>query len=147
MTDMVSPEAFARLNVPYVRALCDEIRSLDLHAIHYFCGNPAGKWEMLLDCGADALALEEGKKGFEIDIERVVERVAGRRVLLGNLDAIGVLQDGSEEQLRAEVGRQIAAGRRNGSRFIMSVGSPVTPGTPPERVRLMCDLAHKLGHV
>ena len=46
---------------------------------------------------------------------------------------------------RAEIVRQIQAGRRNGSRFVMSIGSPVTPGTPPERVRLYCDLAHELG--
>jgi len=32
--------------------------------------------------------------------------------------------------------RRVAAGRRNGSRFILSLGSPVTPETPIERVRL-----------
>ncbi len=56
-----------------------------------------------------------------------------------------MLQDGDEESLRAEIARQIAAGRRNGSRFVMSLGSPVTPGTPSSRVRLYCDLAHELG--
>ncbi len=75
----------------------------------------------------------------------VVERVGGRCAVLGNLDAIGVLEQGSEAEVRAEIARQIRAGRRNKSRFIASVGSPVTPGTPPERVRLYCDLAHELG--
>jgi uroporphyrinogen-III decarboxylase len=65
--------------------------------------------------------------------------------VLGNLDAIGVLQGGSEDALRSEIARQIAAGRRNGSRFVMSLGSPVTPATPVERVRLYCELAHELG--
>jgi uroporphyrinogen-III decarboxylase len=61
------------------------------------------------------------------------------------LDAIVLLESGTEQEIRAEVARQIAAGRRNGSRFIMSLGSPVTPGTPVERVRLYCDLVHELG--
>ena len=91
--------------------------------------------------GADGLALEEGKKGFEIDIERVAERVNGRCTLFDNLDAIGVLQSGSDEVLRSEIRRQLAAGRKNRSRFIMCIGSPVTPGTPVGRVQLYVALA------
>ena len=145
MTDMISPAAFARLNVTFLRPLVDEIRALGMRSIYYFCGDPTGKWEQLLAVGADALSLEESKKGFSIDIEDVVERVQGRCVVLGNLDAIHLLETGSENDLRAEIARQIAAGRRNGSRFIMSIGSPVTPGTSVGRVRLYCDLVHELG--
>jgi len=145
MTDMISPEAFASLCVPFVRSLVDEIRAAGLKSIYYYCGDPAGKLEHLISVGADALSLEESKKGFVIDIEDVAEAVGGRCTILGNLDAINLLPDASEEQLRAEISRQIAAGRRNGSRFIMSLGSPVTPGTSVQKVRLYCDLTHELG--
>lgn len=144
MTDMVGPPAFAALNVAHLRPLVEAIRAAGLKSIYYFCGDPTGKWEMLLDVGADALSLEESKKGWAIDVEDVVERVQGRCAVLGNLDAIGVLQDGSEAALRAEIARQIAAGRRNGSRFLMSLGSPVTPGTPVVRVRRYCELVREL---
>jgi uroporphyrinogen-III decarboxylase len=100
---------------------------------------------LLIAAGADALALEESKKGFVTAIEDIVEKVKGRCAVLGNLDAINVLPNASEEQLRAEISRQIAAGRQNGSRFVMSLGSPVTPGTPAQKVRLYCDLVHELG--
>lgn len=145
LTDMIRPESFASLNVPFVRSLIEEIRAAGMKSIYYYCGNPAGKWDMILSLGADALSLEESKKNFAIDIEDVVERVQGRCTVLGNLDAVDVLQNGSEEALQVEIARQIAAGRRNGSRFIMSLGSPVTPGTPVERVRRYCDLVHELG--
>jgi uroporphyrinogen-III decarboxylase len=143
-TDMISPGAFAALNVPFVRELVEAIRAEGMKSIYYFCGDPTGKWEHLLSVGADALSLEESKKGFVIDIEDAVTRVAGRCTVLGNLDAIGILQNGSDDWLRAEISRQLAAGRRNGSRFIMSLGSPVTPETPVERVRLYCDLVRQL---
>jgi uroporphyrinogen-III decarboxylase len=145
MTDMVSPEAFRALNLPYLRRITAVARDKGLHSIYYYCGNPAGKWELLLDTGADALALEESKKGFAIDVEEVVERVGGCMAVLGNLDAIRLLPHVDEEVLRAEIARQIAAGRRNGSRFIMSLGSPVTPGTSAERVRRYCEFVHELG--
>lgn len=145
LTDMISSDAFGSLNVPFLGQLVEEIRVAGLKSIYYFCGNPAGRWEYLISVGADALALEESKKGFVVDIEDVVARVQGRCTVLGNLDAVGILQDGTGEELRAEISRQIAAGRRNGSRFIMSLGSPITPATSVERVRLYCDLVHEVG--
>ena len=145
LTDMISLAAFEQLNVPPLRELIAAIRSAGMKSIYYYCGDPGGKWELLLSAGADALSLEESKKGFVIDIEDVVERAAGRCAVLGNLDAIGLLAAGSDDQLRAEIARQIAAGRRSGSGFIMSLGSPVTPGTPAGRVRRYLELAHELG--
>jgi len=145
MTDLVSPAAFAELNVPFLQQLTGEIRRLGMKSVYYYCGDPADRWELLFSAGADAIALEEGKKGFVIDIEEAVDRAAGRCAVLGNLDAIGVLEGGSEADLRAEIARQLAAGRRNGGRFIMSLGSPVTPGTSTERVRRYLDLAHEIG--
>lgn len=145
LTDMINPKAFASLNVPFLVQLVEEIRAVGLKSIYYFCGNPRGKWEHLISVGADALALEESKKGFVVDIEDVVARVQGRCTVLGNLDAVGILQDGTEEQLRAEISRQVAAGRRNDDRFIMSLGSPITPATSVKRVRLYCELVHELG--
>lgn len=145
MTDMISPAAFAALNVPSLRKLIDEIRRSGMKSIYYYCGDPAGKWEHILPLGMDALSLEEGKKGFAIEIEEAARLVSGRCALLGNLDAVGVLQNGSDGQLRAEIARQIAAGRENGGRFVMSLGSPVTPATPPQRVRQYCRLARELG--
>ena len=145
LTDMISPAMFAEMNVPLVADLVAAIRAAGMHSIYYYCGNPHDRLDLLLSAGADALALEESKKHFSIDIEDIVDRVQGRCTILGNLDAIHLLEHGSEPELRAEVARQLAAGRRNGSRFIMSIGSPVTPGTPVEKVRLYCDLVHELG--
>jgi uroporphyrinogen-III decarboxylase len=144
LTDMISPAAFAALNLPYVQRLVEAIRALGLRSIYYFCGNPAGKWPQILATGADAFSFEESKKGFTLDLEDIAERVGGRGVVLGNLDAIGVLQNGSEERLHAEIRRQLDCGRRHGRHFIMSLGSPVTPETRVSRVRLYCDLVREL---
>lgn len=145
MTDLIGPAAYADLNAPVLRRITAEVRDCGMKSVYYYCGDPGGKWESLLSLGADGLSLEEGKKGWNIDIDDVVDRVAGSAVVFGNLDAIGLLPGASEVELAAEIERQIAAGRRNGGRFVMSIGSPVTPGTSVERVRLYCDLAHEIG--
>jgi len=143
-TDMISPRIFERINLPLVQRMVHVIRQAGMKSIYYYCGNPADRWDLLLAAGADALSLEESKKTFTIDIEDIVAHAQGRCAILGNLDAVGVLQDGSEDDLRREIARQIAAGRRNANRFIMSLGSPVTPATPVERVRRYCDAVHAL---
>ena len=139
LTDQIGPERFSRIHLPLLRALTDAIRAAGMVSIHYFCGNPWPVWDLLLDSGADALSLEESKKGFQIDIDEVVDRVAGRMVVFGNLDTVELLESAPLADLEAEIARQCAAGRRNGNRFVMSTGSPVTPATSVERVRFYRD--------
>lgn len=145
LTDMISPSAFAELNVPCLQKLVAAIHDAGLHSIYYYCGDPNDRLALLLSTGAEALSLEEGKKGFRIDIESVARTVDGRCVLLGNLDAVGHLESAAEAELEREIARQLDAGRRHGSRFIMSLGSPVTPGTPVDRVRAYTDTVHRRG--
>jgi hypothetical protein len=143
LTDQISPELFRDLNVPLLRECVEEIRALGMKSVYYYCGDPNDRFEDIMDVGADAIHFEESKKDFTVDIGEVVRRVNGRCVVFGNLDAISVLQNGSEEVLRSEIRRQLEAGRRNGGRFIMSTGSPITPGTSVERVRLYTDLVRQ----
>jgi hypothetical protein len=145
LTDLISPRAYERLNLPYLQKMVAEVHLHGMRSIYYFCGNPAGKLDLLLESGAEALALEESKKGFVIDIAEIVKVVQGRFALFGNLDAIQLLPHANEKTLRDEIRHQINIGRRNNSRFIMSIGSPVTPGTSPEQVRRYCDLVHEEG--
>jgi hypothetical protein len=141
LTDLISPALFGSLNAPYAREVTRLIREAGMRSVYYYCGNPMDRLDRLLECGADALSFEESKKAFRIDIAELAARVRGRCVLLGNLDSIGMLQDAPEALLRRELARQREAGLRNGGRFIMSLGSPVTPATPVTRVRLYHRLA------
>lgn len=144
MMDMIGPERYAKYNLPLVQELAQAIRDAGMKSMYYFCGNPWPVMDLLLETGADALGLEESKKGFDIDIEDVVARVNGRMTVLGNLDAIDLLEHGSLDDLRREVARQLDAGRRNQGRFIMSTGSPITPGTNLTRLHEYISLVREL---
>jgi uroporphyrinogen-III decarboxylase len=145
LTDMISPDSYRLLCLPYLRGLIEEIRGRGLASFFYFCGNPAGKLEAILSAGPDAVGFEESKKDFLIDLEDLGRRVDGRSALLGNLDAIGIVERSTDEQLREAILRQISVGRRNRSRFVMSTGSPITPATSVQRVQRYLELARELG--
>jgi len=144
-TDMINPEMFSEFNLPYVTRVVDAIRSAGMASVYYYCGDPAGKLEMILSAGADAVSFEESKKGFAIEIADIIDAVRGRCAVFGNLDAINLLPSCSEDELENAISAFIKAGRDNKNRFVMSIGSPVTPGTSAERVRLYCELARRLG--
>lgn len=142
LTDQVHPDLFRRVNLPLVRHCVETLHAHGLRSIYYYCGNPHDRLGAILDAGADAVHFEESKKGFSIDIVDILRTIGGRCVVFGNLDAVGCLRDGTDDQLRQEIGRQLDAARSAGSRFVMSTGSPITPDTPTERVRRYADLVH-----
>ncbi len=145
LTDQISPELFWQINVPILQKCVQEIRACGLKSIYYYCGNPGDRLEAILEVGADAVHFEESKKGFTVDIEEIIAKVDGRCTVFGNLDSIALLQDGTETELRTEIKRQLEAGKKNGNRFVMSIGSPITPRTPVERIKLYTDVVQELG--
>jgi uroporphyrinogen-III decarboxylase len=128
--------------LPYNKKLIEEIRKLGMKSIYYPCGDVRDRLELIIDIEPDCLSLEESKKGFNIDISWVDEVVSGRTCLFGNLDSIRILQNGTVDELRKEIRRQIEVGLKHG-KFIMSLGSPVTPLTPLSRVAEFIDISRK----
>ena len=142
--DMISPGMFREFNMPYITRVVEMIKMSGMKSVYYHTGDPSGKLEQILGVGADAVSFEESKKNFIIDIEDIVDAVQGRCTVLGNLDATAFLPVCTYGELKSEVARMIAAGRKNKNKFIVSMGSPVTPGTSVEKVRLYCDLVHEI---
>ncbi len=140
--DVISLASFKRYVLPYVEELIEEIKRLKMKSIYYPCGDVHDRLEMMVEAGPDCISLEESKKGFKIDITWVDKVAAGKACIFGNLDAIKVLQNGSYAELEREIKRQLEVGCNYG-KFVMSLGSPVTPGTPVERVREYVEIARK----
>jgi len=101
----------------------------------YFSGNLMPLLSLIKKLPFTAISFEEDRKDYGIDLAEVRRALGPDRVIFGNLDAMFV-EKASDEELLAEVGRQIrVAGPDN---FILSAGSPLTPGTSLNRVRLLC---------
>jgi len=141
--DTISLEHFRQLIQPFSEQNFDKSRQHGLKSIHYMCGDLRDRLEDMVSSGPDCISLEESKKNFTIDLQWVNQVVDGRVCILGNLDAVNILQNGTEKQLEAEIKRQVTVGREHG-KFIMSLGSPVTPQTNIDRVKKYISLTKKL---
>ncbi|MGE5528489.1 MAG: uroporphyrinogen decarboxylase family protein [Patescibacteria group bacterium] len=143
-SDAISPAMYGEFCAPYVRRLVEGIHAHGKKAIVMYWGGVADRIEQIVSLGADALIMETSMKGYKNDLAAIAAQVDGRMLLFGNLDPVGVLQDGTDAELEATLAAQIEVGRRYG-RFVVSTGSPVTPETTPERIRKYIELAQRLG--
>jgi len=90
-----------------------------------------------------AVAVEESKKNFKIEIEEVVERVAGRVALFGNIDAVRFGLHATLDDMAAEVRRQARIGAR-AKGFVVSTGSPFPLDTNPRLIDTLVATAHEM---
>ncbi len=141
--DTISPRSYDEFVWAYNRPYFHYLRSLGLLSIHYVCGDVIPRLERIAELEVDAIAVEESKKAFRIELEEVVERVAGRATILGNIDTIRFGLHGTMEEMVAEVRRQAAIGRRARG-FVVSTGSPFPPDTNPRLVDTLTATAHSL---
>ena len=136
--DLISPTDYLTLVWPFERDLCRELKRLGFRIVFYFCGSTEDRLEKLLELEADALAFEESKKGWVIDLAEIRRRAGPERCLFGNLDAVRA-RDLPAAPLTAGVHRLIDA--IGPAAFVTSLGSPLTLDTPPAKLDIVMQAA------
>jgi hypothetical protein len=141
--DLISPRSYDEFVFAYNQPYFRHMRALGLLPIHYVCGDIVPRLERIAELDIAAVAVEEGKKNFRIEIEDVVDRVAGRVAVFGNIDAVRFGLHVTMEDMAGEVRRQAAIGAR-AKGFVVSTGSPFPLDTNPRLVDTLVATAHTL---
>jgi len=137
MPAMLSPKHYLEFVAPYHRRLFEAFPAA-VKFLHND-GDAAHLIDVLPECGMDIWHL-----GPRVPLERAKGRIGQRVALMGNLDPLRVMLNGSDQQFEAECRSLITAGMPDGG-FVFSAGGELTPGTDPERVRAMLRHARQLG--
>lgn len=141
--DMISPASYDEFVFAYNQPYFRHMRGVGLYPIHYVCGDVIPRLERILALDIAAVAVEESKKQFRIEIEEVVDRVQGRVAVFGNVDTIRFGLHGTMAEMEAEVRRQAEIGARAGG-FVVSTGSPFPLDTNPRLIDTLVATAHSL---
>jgi len=139
--DAISPRSYDKFVFAYNQPYFQHMRTLGLLPIHYVCGNVIPRLERMIEYDVVAVAVEESKKKFHIDIAEVVERVAGRTAVFGNMDAVRFGLHATPEEVAAEVERQAGIGAQ-AKGFVVSTGSPFPLETNPCIIDTLVATAH-----
>ena len=141
--DLISPENYDEFVFAYNQPYFEHMSALGLLPVHYVCGDMIPRLDRIAELDIAAVALEESKKDFQIEIDEVVDRVDGRMTVFGNIDAVSFGLNCPLEKMAKEVKRQARAGRR-AKGFVVSTGSPFPLDTNPRLVDTLIETAHAI---
>jgi MtaA/CmuA family methyltransferase len=124
---LVGPRIYREFVWPYQKRLVDGLRAAGTRVRLHICGDTRSILGDLGRLECDIVDIDS-----KVPVAEARSRMGPKQVLLGGLDPVGVLQNGTPglvAQVIAECDREA------GPNYILGAGCEVPPGTPPENLR------------
>lgn len=141
--DTIAPSDYASLVFPFEEAICAEAKRRGLYVLDWYLGGLMPNLDTVMRLPIDALVLEQGRKGYSIDLGEIRARVGPSFCLFG----FGIEGDYcafNREGLTRTLEEQYAAAGQCGA-FV--AGTPLMPpDAQPAAVDYYLDQARRLGH-
>lgn len=140
--NVISPRTFERFSFPYLQKV---FRAWKAHgvtcSILHICGNSTSVLDLYADTGADMVELDHA-----VDLGVAKARIGDRVVLVGNVDTVTELLQGTPEMVRASAQRCITQASAGGG-FLLGSGCIVPRHTPIANLQEMVRVAHSQPYV
>ncbi|MBN1122679.1 MAG: uroporphyrinogen decarboxylase family protein [Anaerolineae bacterium] len=121
----ISPDAFREFSGGYVRQIFEAVEAAP---ILHICGNTNHLIEGMCETGAQGLSLDSA-----LDFGEIIKRVPEDVVLIGNVDPVAVMVEGTAEEVREAV-RALVDKMAGYPNFLLSTGCDLPPETPLENI-------------
>ncbi len=139
---LIAPEQFLEFVNPYNRQIVDAAHARGLKVVRHSDGNLWPLMDILLESGYDGLNPLEPQAGMTL--EKVKAYCGDRLCLLGNIDCIDLLPNGTPAQVDTAVARAIKDAAAGGGLVICSSNS-LHPGVAPDNCIAMFEATLKYG--
>jgi len=130
---LVGPQIYEEFVWPYEKQMIDRLHALGTRVRLHICGNISRILEPIGRLGCEMVDLD-----YMVSVAEARRAMGPNQVLLGNLDPVRALRDGTPESVRSAVAD---CHRQAGPRFIVGAGCEVPRDTPAENVRAMTEYA------
>ena len=135
--NVISPRSFKRFSFPYLKKV---FRAWKAHGVDciilHICGNSTKVLDLYAATGADLVELDHA-----VDLSIAKEKIGAKVGLVGNVDTVSELLQGTLGVVRASSQRCIDQAGRGGG-FLLGSGCIVPRYTPLENVQAMVRVAH-----
>lgn len=130
---LVGPKFYQRFVWPHEKKLIEGVHALGAAVRLHICGNTRKILKGMGETGADIVDLD-----YLSPIAEARAAMGPRQVLLGNLEPVGVLRNGTPEIVHDAIA---ACHRDAGENYIAGAGCEVCRDTPEANLRALCDYA------
>jgi MtaA/CmuA family methyltransferase len=133
---LVGPAIYKESVWEYEKRLIDGIHGFGAAVRLHICGRTRRLYEGMGRLGADIIDLD-----YVAPMGEARTAMGDEQVLLGNIDPVGVLRNGTPESVAAAIAE---CHRQSGARYIVGAGCEVVRDTPLANFRALCEYAR--GH-
>jgi MtaA/CmuA family methyltransferase len=133
---LVGPDIYEEFVWPYEKRLVDGLHALGTKVRLHICGNTRRILGGMGRLGCEIVDLD-----FPAPLSEGRAAMGPHQVLLGNLNPVKVLKEGTSEAVSAAI---VGCHRQAGSRYIVGAGCEIPRGTPEANVRALTTYAQ--GH-
>jgi MtaA/CmuA family methyltransferase len=137
-THLMSADFYGEFAFEPAKRVIDAYRSAG-GLTFYHASEDGAALPIMAELGADVLS-----SGAEIDIADAMESTRGKVCYIGNIDPIGVLANGTVEEVEHETERIMRIGQRNVG-YVFCSGEMIPRDTPEENMLAMIGTARRLG--
>jgi MtaA/CmuA family methyltransferase len=130
---LVGPAIYHEFILPFEKKLVEGLHAAGARVRLHICGNTRRILPDLAELGCDLIDVDSA-----VSMALAREKFGPAPVLLGNLDPVRHLRDGSPADVTAAL---TECHRQAGSRYIVGAGCEVPRDTPPENLRAMARYA------
>jgi len=139
---MMRQPQFAQLLKPYYRRVGDACRENGMHFWLHSCGNNTDLLDDLIEAGVDVF---HPVQKHTMDERAVASKYGDRLTFLAGFDVQHILQEGSPDDVRAEVRYLIETFDRPDGGMCLAAGNGIVAGTPFENIEAFLDEAVRFG--
>lgn len=125
---LLSPKLFREFSAPYAKQICQAAEEAGLTLIYHNCGMVEPLLEDIADIPARGYSF-----GNAVNMKLVLEKMPKNRIVMGNLDPVGILRNGTPDTVRASV-TQLLEQCGQYPNFLLSSGCDIPPVTPLENL-------------
>jgi hypothetical protein len=143
-SSFISKSDYSRYVLPSLSRIVAAVHEAGAIAYLHTCGFSGDRLELEADSGVDGIECMDPPPLGNVELSEAKRRIGQRVFLKGNLDSVNILIRGTDAEVEQEIRRQLAVGQPGG-RYILSSACSLAPEVPPERIRLMVELAEQFG--
>jgi len=131
----ISPTQYRTFVLPCERKVIAGIKAAhpNLPVYTHTCGAIGDRLELMEETGTDGIDTLDPPPLGTVDLADAKRRLGGRLFIKGNLDPVGTLLEGTEEQCYEAARRRIDVAKTGGG-YVLSSACSVAPHTPPENI-------------
>lgn len=133
---VISPATFRRLVLPRHQRIFSAWKNAGAITVLHICGDNSRSLELFAETGADIVAIDA-----QVDLAFAKQQIGDRVTLIGNLDPVRVMLQGSPMDVQARARDCIAAARGGG--YILGTGCEVPPDSPIENLDALVRVARE----